>query len=91
MAILTIFSKQTLYVLRRLHKTFEIKRVELSLNTDVYRVFFLNFQSTFNTIVYRCRAASRAGVIVGRCQTRAVLYSAINRGFGRIEALTKRC
>ena len=50
MAILTIFSKQTLYVLRRLLKTFEIKGVELSLNTDVYRVLFSNFQSTFNTI-----------------------------------------
>ena len=39
----------------------------LSLNTDVYRVFFLNFQSTFNTIGYGCRAASKAGVVVGRC------------------------
>ena len=79
MAILTISSKQTLYVLRRLFENFEMKREESTLNTVVYCAFFLNLQSIFNTIEYGCRAVSRAGM-------RAVLYSAFNRGFGRTNA-----
>ena len=85
-----MFSDCTLQVLRRVFETFKMRRIELNPNTDIYRVFFQSTQSTFNTIWYKCSAASRAGVVVSCCQTRAVLYSAFNRGFGRIDAVAKR-
>jgi hypothetical protein len=89
MAILTIFSKWTLFVMRRL-KLFEIWS-RIKPQQKFLSCFLLELRYILNTRGFRCGAASRAGVVVVVRQARHSVDQkcAFKRGVGRTNAPKK--